>query len=73
MGVGTLNLTGGQVTIASGSGTLTLASGSFAAGTLNIGTGTMPGLLSAAVVSAGSAAGGLRGRCTSFRRGCSGA
>jgi fibronectin-binding autotransporter adhesin len=54
LGSGTLSVTGGQVTIAGGTGTLTLASGTGSRGTLNIGTGTTPGVLAAAVVSTGS-------------------
>ncbi len=54
-GTGTLNLTDtGVVTIASGTGTLTLAESAGVTGTLNIGTGGTAGTLNAEVVTTGS-------------------
>ena len=54
-GTGTLNLTGsGVVTIASGTGTLTIAAQAGSNGTLNLGTGGVAGTLLAATVIGGS-------------------
>jgi autotransporter-associated beta strand protein len=51
---GTLNLTGGNVVVASGTGNVTIGQETGSSGTLNIGTGTTVGTLQAARVTGGN-------------------
>ena len=53
-GTGTLNLTGGNVVVGSGSGNITIARETASTGTLNLGTGTTVGTLSAATITGGN-------------------